>query len=197
MNTMCQCSGAEVRGICTEAGMYALRKRRQRVTQDVEFAVAKICDCKLRVKRRTGGMAASAGTCIMRLPAFRTWPLTHRLTARTLDSPALQPSSFTRPRDIILLCVHPGGVLVLVDTPSSVLTSAQLRAFPQPACFTSEILRNNLNAIFGTGVFNSDGEMWKFHRSMTRPFFTRKRISHFEIFDRHADHAISKMKERF
>ncbi|OBZ76028.1 hypothetical protein A0H81_03501 [Grifola frondosa] len=60
-----------------------------------------------------------------------------------------------------------------------------------------EVLRNNLNAIFGTGVFNSDGEMWKFHRSMTRPFFTRERISHFELFDRHADHAISKMKERF
>ncbi|OBZ76073.1 3,4-dihydroxy-2-butanone 4-phosphate synthase [Grifola frondosa] len=53
--------------------------------------------------------------------------------------------------------------------------------------FVGEILRNNLNAIFGTGVFNSDGEMWKFHRSMTRPFFTRKRISHFEIFDRHAE----------
>jgi SpoVK/Ycf46/Vps4 family AAA+-type ATPase len=34
-----QCSGAEVRGICTEAGMYALRERRQHVTQeDFEFA---------------------------------------------------------------------------------------------------------------------------------------------------------------
>ncbi|KAL1732260.1 P-loop containing nucleoside triphosphate hydrolase protein, partial [Schizophyllum commune] len=39
---MGQCSGAEVRGICTEAGMYALRERRQHVTQeDFEFAVAK------------------------------------------------------------------------------------------------------------------------------------------------------------
>lgn len=41
---MGQCSGAEVRGICTEAGMYALRERRQHVTQeDFEFAVAKAC----------------------------------------------------------------------------------------------------------------------------------------------------------
>ena len=61
---MGQCSGAEVRGICAEAGtlllscalayglttspfrlgMYALRERRQHVTQeDFEFAVAKAC----------------------------------------------------------------------------------------------------------------------------------------------------------
>ena len=40
---MGQCSGAEVRGICTEAGMYALRERRLHVTQeDFEFAVAKV-----------------------------------------------------------------------------------------------------------------------------------------------------------
>ncbi|GAA97408.1 hypothetical protein E5Q_04086 [Mixia osmundae IAM 14324] len=37
------CSGAEVRGICTEAGMYALRERRQHVTQeDFELAVSKV-----------------------------------------------------------------------------------------------------------------------------------------------------------
>lgn len=32
---------------------------------------------------------------------------------------------------------------------------------------------------------------------MTRPYFTRDRISHFEMFDRHAELAIRKMKERF
>ena len=37
----------------------------------------------------------------------------------------------------------------------------------------------------------------RFHRSMTRPFFSRDRISDFDIFDRHADRAITKMKERF
>ena len=37
----------------------------------------------------------------------------------------------------------------------------------------------------------------RFHRSMTRPFFSRERISDFELFDRHADQVIVKMKERF
>ena len=39
-------------------------------------------------------------------------------------------------------------------------------------------------------------DMWKFHRGITRPFFTRNRISHFNIFDRHADHAIIQIKSR-
>lgn len=38
--------------------------------------------------------------------------------------------------------------------------------------------------------------MWKFHRSMTRPFFNKDRITHFELFDQHSLHAISLMKER-
>lgn len=32
---------------------------------------------------------------------------------------------------------------------------------------------------------------------MTRPFFSRDRITHFELFNHHADIAISLMKERF
>ncbi|KAH7885026.1 cytochrome P450 [Phlebopus sp. FC_14] len=51
--------------------------------------------------------------------------------------------------------------------------------------------------VLGNGVFNSDGEMWKFHRAMTRPFFTHDRISHFDTFDRHAEDAIHQMKLRF
>jgi 26S proteasome regulatory subunit T6 len=36
-------SGAEVKGICTEAGMYALRERRVHVTQeDFEMSVSKV-----------------------------------------------------------------------------------------------------------------------------------------------------------
>jgi len=31
---------------------------------------------------------------------------------------------------------------------------------------------------------------------MTRPFFSKDRISHFEIFDRHAADAIRQVKER-
>jgi len=37
----------------------------------------------------------------------------------------------------------------------------------------------------------------RFHRAMTRPFFSKERISDFELFDRHADQVLSKMKERF
>ena len=32
---------------------------------------------------------------------------------------------------------------------------------------------------------------------MTRPFFSRERISHFDIFDRHAEDAVAQMKVRF
>ena len=37
------CSGAELKGVCTEAGMYALRERRVHVTQeDFDLATAKV-----------------------------------------------------------------------------------------------------------------------------------------------------------
>ncbi|KAI0350150.1 cytochrome P450 [Trametes cingulata] len=58
------------------------------------------------------------------------------------------------------------------------------------------LLYEQLNTLLGQGVFNSDGEMWKFHRTMTRPFFSRDRITHFDIFDRHADHALNKVAAR-
>ncbi|KAG8970880.1 hypothetical protein FRC03_000098 [Tulasnella sp. 419] len=54
-----------------------------------------------------------------------------------------------------------------------------------------------LRSVLGTGVFNSDGPMWKFHRSIARPFFSRDRISDFDIFNRHCDHTILRMKNTF
>ncbi|KAJ7179786.1 cytochrome P450 monooxygenase pc-1 [Mycena filopes] len=57
-------------------------------------------------------------------------------------------------------------------------------------------LRNCMGSVLGTGVFNSDGDMWKFHRGATRPFFNRDRISDFEVFAHHADRAIERMRER-
>ncbi|KAG1800354.1 cytochrome P450 [Suillus plorans] len=58
--------------------------------------------------------------------------------------------------------------------------------------------REAADSVFGTGVFNSDGKVRAsmFHRTMTRPFFTHDRISHFEIFDRHANRAIALAKDR-
>lgn len=59
------------------------------------------------------------------------------------------------------------------------------------------VFQLTVNSLLGTGVFNSDGDMWRFHRSITRPFFSKDRISHFDIFDRHADAALQIMKKRF
>ncbi|KAI0671270.1 cytochrome P450 [Trametes maxima] len=58
------------------------------------------------------------------------------------------------------------------------------------------LLNGQLYTLLGHGVFNSDGEMWKFHRTMTRPFFSRDRITHFDIFDRHAEHVLNKISAR-
>ncbi|KAG6910162.1 hypothetical protein DXG01_012611 [Tephrocybe rancida] len=38
--------------------------------------------------------------------------------------------------------------------------------------------------------------MSRFHRTMTRPFFTKERISHFEVFDRHSEDALEKARVR-
>ncbi|KAI0647864.1 cytochrome P450 monooxygenase pc-3 [Trametes meyenii] len=59
------------------------------------------------------------------------------------------------------------------------------------------MFRDTVGSVLGAGVFNTDGELWKFHRTMTRPYFSRDRISHFELFDIHASVAIAKMKEHF
>ncbi|KAF7290450.1 hypothetical protein HMN09_01303300 [Mycena chlorophos] len=56
--------------------------------------------------------------------------------------------------------------------------------------------REGMESVLGSGVFNSDGDMWSFHRAMTRPYFTRDRVQHFDIFDRHSAKAISLIKSR-
>ncbi|KAF8837108.1 cytochrome P450 [Paxillus ammoniavirescens] len=59
------------------------------------------------------------------------------------------------------------------------------------------IFWDQFHSLLGTGVFDSDGDIWKFHRSMTRPFFSRVRISDFDIFEKHAEDTINQMKIRF
>lgn len=56
--------------------------------------------------------------------------------------------------------------------------------------------QRSMQDVLGVGVFNSDGDMWKFHRSITRPAFTRDRISDFELFDRHAEIVVHQLKSR-
>ncbi|KAF9236405.1 cytochrome P450 [Melanogaster broomeanus] len=72
------------------------------------------------------------------------------------------------------------------------------------------IFWDQFSSLLGTGVFNSDADIWnfcvgpplanvqtvRFHRSMTRPFFTRDRISDFDIFEKHAEDTINQIKIR-
>ncbi|KAF7331020.1 hypothetical protein MVEN_02442300 [Mycena venus] len=69
-------------------------------------------------------------------------------------------------------------------------------------------------SLLGFGIFNTNGnnliafiskpnklpnqlnEMWKFHRSLSRPFFTRERINDFAIFGRHAHSTLAQLKKR-
>ncbi|KAG9079619.1 hypothetical protein FRC06_007622 [Ceratobasidium sp. 370] len=55
--------------------------------------------------------------------------------------------------------------------------------------------QDKLDSVLGSGVFNSDGEMWKFHRTMSRPYFSRERVTHFDNFARHADVAIAQIPD--
>ncbi|KIY44375.1 cytochrome P450 monooxygenase pc-3 [Fistulina hepatica ATCC 64428] len=59
-------------------------------------------------------------------------------------------------------------------------------------------LNRILGTLLGVGVFASDGayEFTRFHRTMTRPFFSRDRISHFDNFDRHAEDALYHLRDR-
>ncbi|KAG8215368.1 cytochrome P450 [Butyriboletus roseoflavus] len=59
-----------------------------------------------------------------------------------------------------------------------------------------KFMRESADSVLGTGVFNSDGDTWKLHRTMARPFFNIDKISHFDIFDRHAETTVALMKER-
>ncbi|KAK0439708.1 cytochrome P450 [Desarmillaria tabescens] len=51
-------------------------------------------------------------------------------------------------------------------------------------------------SLLGAGIFNSDGDIWKFHRTMTRPLFNKDRISDFDNFERHASSTLSQIKSR-
>ncbi|KAF9040806.1 cytochrome P450 monooxygenase pc-1 [Panaeolus papilionaceus] len=58
------------------------------------------------------------------------------------------------------------------------------------------VFRFQMNSLLGQGIFNADGDMWKFHRAITRPFFTRERISDFDIYDKNADRSLQLARAR-
>ncbi|KZV94028.1 cytochrome P450 [Exidia glandulosa HHB12029] len=47
--------------------------------------------------------------------------------------------------------------------------------------------RDMFDLFLGQGIFTTDGEQWKEHRALAKPFFSRERITDFRCFDRHAD----------
>ncbi|THV01192.1 cytochrome P450 [Dendrothele bispora CBS 962.96] len=62
--------------------------------------------------------------------------------------------------------------------------------------YKGEVIVDHFNSLLGSGVFNSDGDMWKFHRGMTRPFFSKIRTSDYDVFERHAEETLSVLGER-
>ncbi|KIM24606.1 hypothetical protein M408DRAFT_231551 [Serendipita vermifera MAFF 305830] len=54
-------------------------------------------------------------------------------------------------------------------------------------------LTDALQSVLGQGVFNTNGDLWRFHRSMSRPFFTREKLrAMMPVFTNHADRALDK-----
>ncbi|KAJ3515203.1 hypothetical protein NLJ89_g1903 [Agrocybe chaxingu] len=82
---------------------------------------------------------------------------------------------------------------IFTDDPEFIKTmlATQFDAFEKGPLF-----REQMESLLGTGVFNADGQMWKFHRSLTRPFFTRERLSDFDIYDRNAETALTLARQR-
>ncbi|KAF8894969.1 cytochrome P450 [Mucidula mucida] len=72
-----------------------------------------------------------------------------------------------------------------------VLLATQFDKFEKGPTF-----RDVMKPVLGSGIFNADGDMWRFHRTLSRPFFSRDRVTHFDIFDRHALSTIQNMKDR-
>jgi hypothetical protein len=55
-------------------------------------------------------------------------------------------------------------------------------------------LTTTMQSVLGSGVFNTNGDLWRFHRNMSRPFFTRDRLKGMvPVFVRHADKALDKL----
>ncbi|PPR02520.1 hypothetical protein CVT26_012004 [Gymnopilus dilepis] len=101
------------------------------------------------------------------------------------------------PSDNRIITFEPDHVKAILAT--------QFDSFPKGEF--GQIMFKQFISLLGTGVFNSDDEMWKrittlttrnsrFHRSMTRPFFTRERITDFDNFELHADRALTLAKHR-
>ncbi|KAI5450415.1 Protein kinase alk2 [Naganishia albida] len=57
--------------------------------------------------------------------------------------------------------------------------------------------KERVDEMIGDGVFGSDGDLWRFHRATTRPFFTRSRLSLCKILEPHTSTYISHITRLF
>ncbi|KAG9002988.1 hypothetical protein FRB93_011275 [Tulasnella sp. JGI-2019a] len=48
--------------------------------------------------------------------------------------------------------------------------------------------------LYGSAIVWVDGPLWKFHRTLTTPYFTRGRLNDLHIFERHSSALIARMK---
>ncbi|EIN04294.1 cytochrome P450 monooxygenase pc-3 [Punctularia strigosozonata HHB-11173 SS5] len=71
------------------------------------------------------------------------------------------------------------------------MLATDFQNFVKGPLFTSQ-----MRSVLGAGVFNADGDVWRFHRGITRPFFVREKITHFEMYESHAREAIDRLRER-
>ncbi|KAF8575554.1 cytochrome P450 monooxygenase pc-3 [Ramaria rubella] len=55
--------------------------------------------------------------------------------------------------------------------------------------------REMFDSFLGSGIFTSDGDTWKCHRAMARPFFSVERVTDFDCFAKHTSKALDVISE--
>ncbi|KAI5825487.1 cytochrome P450 [Schizophyllum commune Tattone D] len=147
---------------------------------------------------QTRDKAAAAGADLPPLvPSELPWGLSHLVALRKSAKEGLLAYIFDSWAKKVESTVYrvnlQGDVRIVTLEPDHIkaILATQFEDFDK-----GPVLYDLLYSLLGSGVFNSDGEMWKFHRTMTRPFFNKEKIAHFDNFDRHADDIIRQAKAR-
>lgn len=52
-----------------------------------------------------------------------------------------------------------------------------------------------LETFLGSGIFTTDGDLWKSHRAIARPFFSSEHVANLECFEKQVDNTIGIMME--
>lgn len=123
--------------------------------------------------------------------------------------------------DVRITTIHPENIKRILATEFDNYVKG--KAFNSYVVYCVHVRRSVLfvpisytKSMLGVGVFNSDGEMWQFHRksescitatttfgltdgsaTVTRPLFGKERITDFETFDTKAQIAMRRMQETF